>query len=528
MSSITATTAASPAREATTSDVSGAGFMTWLAVIGGCLGAFLAILNIQVVGSSLADVSGALGAGIDEGNWITTSYLIAEIIIIPMSGWLTRLLSMRTYILICASTFTLFTVLCAATTDLEQMIVVRALQGCAGGGLIPLAFSMIMTSLPKRQQPIGMAIYSLSAVLAPSIGPALGGWANDAFGWQSIFLISLLPGALTVGILWISVPGAPRDWSLLGRGDWWGILTMAVGLGTLQTVLEEGNREDWFGSPHIVNLSITAAVCLAAFIVIELCRREPLLQLRILMTRNFGIGSLANMLFGFTMFGWIFTVPAYLAHVQGYSASQIGMVMLWLGPPQLLLIAFMPRLVQRFDPRLLAGIGFILYCAGTLMATGLTADFGGEQFFWPNIIRAIAQVLVMTPLSSITITSVSREDAGSAAALFNMSRNIGGAVGIALLQTFLTHRQQFHSEVLTAQVSLYAEATRDRIASLTSYFMANSGVDASVAHRQALAAIGGTIREQSYYLAFSDIILLQGIFMGVAFVMVFLLKRARS
>ncbi len=367
----------------TSADAEAVSVGTWLAVFGAALGAFIAILNIQIIASCLANVEGGIGAGSDEGNWITTAYLVAEIIVIPMSGWLARMLSVRTYILSSALLFVIFTVACSFAHTLGQMVVLRAIQGFTGGGLIPLSFSIVMTTLPRSKQPIGVALFSLASVMAPSLGPAIGGFFNDLLGWRSIFFISLPPGIVTFAILWYAVPKAPRQWRLFAEGDWWGMLTMAVGLGALQVVLEEGNRRDWFGSPFIVRLSVLAVFCLVAFIVIELRRSEPLLQLRILGRRNFGFASAANLLFGFTIYGWLLTLPTYLARIQGYSAAQTGEVMLWLGPPQLLLIPVMPRLVRKYDPRMLAGFGFLLYVAGTLMSIHLSPTIRARSSLQP-------------------------------------------------------------------------------------------------------------------------------------------------
>src|SRR5277367_6465024 len=297
-------------------------FKTWVAVIGSTVGAFFAILNIQVVGASLADIQGGIGAGIDDGGWITTSYLIAEIIVIPLSGWLASVFSLRAYLLTSTALFLGLTVACAFAQTLGQMIVIRAAQGFAGGVLIPLAFTIIMTKLPRSRHPVGLAIYSVSVVFAPSIGPALGGYASDNFGWQAVFFLSLPGGLVMIAMLWYALDAAPPQLHLLREGDWLGILTMALGLGCLETVLEEGNKDDWFGSPFITRLAVIAVVSLGIFIYVELKRSAPLLHLRLLTRRNFGLGTCANFVFGFSMFGWIYLVPQYLSRIQGYSSQR--------------------------------------------------------------------------------------------------------------------------------------------------------------------------------------------------------------
>src|SRR3984957_10881984 len=255
---------------------------TWLAVFGATLGAFMAVLNIQIVNASLADIQGAIGAGIDDGGWISTSYLIAEIIVIPLSGWLAQVFSIRIYLLTNAILFLLFSAACALAQDLPQMIVLRALQGFFGGVLIPMAFTLIITLLPKAKQSVGLALFAVSATFAPAIGPTIGGYLTENWGWQYIFYVNLVPGALMVGMLWFSLESKPMKLSLLAEGDWAGIITMAVGLSALQTVLEEGNKDDWFGSTFIVRLSVIAVVALALFFWVELTSRKPLLNLRLL------------------------------------------------------------------------------------------------------------------------------------------------------------------------------------------------------------------------------------------------------
>jgi DHA2 family multidrug resistance protein len=500
-------------------------FKTWVAVVGSTIGAFLAILNIQVVGASLADIQGGIGAGLDDGGWITTSYLVAEIIVIPLSAWLANIFSLRTYLLGSTVVFLGLTAACASAHTLGQMIVIRAAQGFAGGALIPLAFTIIMTKLPRSKHPVGLAVYSIAVVFAPSIGPALGGYFSDTFGWQSIFFLSLPSGLVMVAMLWYALESAPRQWHLLRQGDWLGMFTMAVGLGCLETVLEEGNKDDWFGSPFIVRLAVIAVLSLAAFIYVELKRAAPLLNLRLLARRNFGLGTCGNFIFGFSMFGWIYLVPQYLSRMQGYSSQQIGGVMIWLGLPQLLLIPFIPKVMQRVDTRRLVVVGYMLFIAGSLLAMRLSDDFSGPQFLSSSLVRALAQVLTMAPLSAIAIAGIEHEHAGSASALFNAMRNMGGAVGIAMIQTFLTKREQFHSAILSSQVTLLDESTRQRIEHLAGYFLSSGVSDSSTAYREAVVAVGRGIRHQAFLFGFIDTIIMQSAVLGLGLAAVLFLRK---
>jgi DHA2 family multidrug resistance protein len=306
-----------------------ANLTSWIAVLAGMIGAFMAILNIQITNASLLDIEGGIGTGVDNGAWISTSYLIGEIIVIPLTDYLSKVFSFRRYMMANTVLFPIFSIACAFTHDLGSMIVMRGLQGFAGGILIPMAFTMVLTKLPKPQQPIGLALFALSVTFAPAIGPTIGGYLTENYGWQTIFFINAAPSAVMVIMLALTLEREPMRPSLLKEGDWAGIITMAIGLSAFQTVLEEGNKDDWFASPLILRLAIVAAVFLTAFVAIELTVENPLVRPRLLKRRNFGIGVLVNVLVGFALFGTVYVLPQYLGQVQRYNAEQIGNVLAW-------------------------------------------------------------------------------------------------------------------------------------------------------------------------------------------------------
>jgi DHA2 family multidrug resistance protein len=500
---------------------------TWIVIVGATLGAFMAVLNIQIVNASLADIQGAIGAGVDDGGWISTSYLIAEIVVIPLTGWLARAFSLRLYLLANAALFLVFSAACAMAANLGQMIALRAFQGFSGGVLIPMAFTLIITLLPKSKQPVGLALFALSATFAPAIGPTIGGYLTETWGWKYIFYVNLVPGSLMLAMLWVSLPRTPTNLSVLRQGDWAGIATLAVGLSALQTVLEEGQKDDWFGSPFIVKLSLIAASALIAFVVVELRSAHPLLNLRLLARRNFGFGVLANFLLGVALYGSVFVLPVYLSRLQGFNAEQIGAVLAWTGAPQLLLIPFVPRLMTKFGPRALIAVGFTLFAGSNFLNIHLTQDYGADQLLIPNIVRAIGQALVLTPLSVVATSGLAADQAGSASALFNMTRNLGGAFGIALLQTFLAKREQFHSNILTNSVTLFDETTRARLARLTADFLSH-GVDPALAAHKAVVAVALRVRQQANLMAFGDVFFLLGAALIVALLAALLLKKPDS
>lgn len=505
-----------------------ANLAAWVSIIAGMIGAFMAVLNIQITNASLLDIEGGIGTGLDNGAWISTSYLIGEIVVIPLSGYLSRVFSFRVYMIASTIAFALFSMACAFAHDLGTMIAMRGMQGFAGGALIPMAFTMVVTMLPKRQQPTGLAMFALAVTFAPAIGPTIGGYLTENHGWRSIFFINTGPSMMMVAALWSTLERQPIQLRLLKKGDWAGIAAMAIGLSCLQTLLEEGNKEDWFGSPFIVRLALIATVFLTLFIWIELTVQRPLINLRLLMNRNFGIGTLTNALVGIALFGTVYVLPQYLGQVQGYNAEQIGLVLAWTGLPQLLLIPLVPRLMELIDLRWIGAIGIALFAISCLMNVHMSPDYSGDQLFLPDIVRAVGQALILTPLAAIATLDIAAKDAANASSLFNMLRNLGGAIGTATLATIITKREQFHSNVIGQSVTLSQDAARQRIDQMTGYFMSHGVSDRDVAQHDAIVALGKIVKRQALVLSFSDTFAVLGVVLALAAVTLLFARGGRS
>jgi DHA2 family multidrug resistance protein len=405
------------------------------------------------------------------------------------------------------------------------MIVFRALQGFSGGVMIPLAFTIILSMLPPSKRAMGFAGFAVTATFAPAIGPTVGGYFTDNYGWPYCFYVNLAPGAVMLGALWYGLPKAPMRLGLLRNGDWRGIALMAVGLAALQTVLDDGNVYDWFDSPYIVKLSLVAFCALGAFVVLEFSMAEPLVNFRLLGRRNFGLGTLGNFLLGFALYASAYLLPQYLAVTQGFDAEQSGEVMAWTGLPQLLVIPFVPLLMKRIDARLLVGTGLLVFAASCFMNLELDVNYAAPQLFWPDITRALGQALVMTPMSAIAMVGIAPAEAGAASGLFNMMRNLGGAIGTAAVETFFTKREQFHSAIITPSVSLLEPATRSRLADLQQYFMSHGFPDPAGALHRAIIAVGDTIHAQATIMGYADCFALLGAILIIAVLPVALLKK---
>jgi len=499
----------------------------WLAVLGGVLGAFMAVLNIQVVNASLADIQGALGASLDEGSWISTSYLIAEIIVIPVTGWLSQVFGIKRYILGNVVLFVAFMIAGGFAWNLESMIAFRALAGFFGGALIPVAFTIILTRLPPAKQMIGFALFGLTATQAPSVGPTIGGWLSDNYGWQYIFYIQIIPGALMFVLLLRGLDDEAMRLRLLRQGDWLGIGIMAIGLAALEIMLEEGNRDGWFESNFIVRAAWIAGIFLVAFVVLQLCRRDPVVNFRLFVNRNFAVGSAINTILGIGLFGTVFLVPRYLAQLQGFSAFQIGEVLMWLGLPQLIVVPIVLRLSARVDTRVLIATGCVLFAVSCFMNIHMTADSAYDQMVWSNVVRALGLPFIMQPVSGVATARISATQAGSASALFNVMRNLGGAVGIAMVGAVLTWRQHLHSNVISEHLSALDPATQERLATLGQHFLSLGGAP-ELAEMRAIAMVDAVARRESFILAFSDCFFLMGVAFLVGLALVALLRRAES
>jgi DHA2 family multidrug resistance protein len=509
-------------------DPNRASVTTWIAVLAAMIGSFMAILNIQITNASLLNIEGGIGTGVDNGSWISTSYLIGEIVVIPLTDYLSRVFSFRRYMLASAALFAAFSVACAFTHDLPSMIAMRGLQGFAGGVLIPMAFTLVLTKLPKPQQPIGLAVFALSVTFAPAIGPTIGGYLTENYGWQTIFFVNVLPTLVMVTALYLTLERQPMQLRLLQEGDWAGIFTMAVGLSALQTVLEEGNKDDWFSSPFILRLAIVAVVSLSLFVWIELTIEKPLIRLRLLTQRNFGFGVIAMTMVGFALFGSVYILPAYLGQAQDYNAEQIGGVLAWTGLPQLILIPLVPRLMQRFDTRYIAFTGLLIFAYSCFMNTAMSPDYAGDQLWIPNIVRAVGQAMVLTPLTSVMTGGIAPQDAAAASGISNMLRNLGGAIGTAVLATIITKREQFHSNIIGQSVTLGREEVRNRIAQMTDYFMGHGVPDPAAAHQQAIIALGKAVKRQALVMGFGDTFAVIGAVLVLAAIAVALTRKVKA
>ncbi|MGA0615036.1 DHA2 family efflux MFS transporter permease subunit [Paracoccus sp. KR1-242] len=474
------------------------------------LGMFMAILDIQIVSASLSEIQAGLAASGDEIPWIQTSYLVAEVIMIPLSGYLSRMLSTRWLFTISSAGFTLMSLLCGFSNSMGEMILWRALQGFIGGAMIPTVFACAYTIFPRSKMHIVSPMIGLVATLAPTIGPTLGGYLTEFLSWHWLFFINVIPGIIVTTAAFVLIDFDKPDMSLLRRFDWWGFLGLAVMLGAMEYVLEEGAGDDWFADETIV--AMTAIMISGAFLFFwrAFTAEEPIVRLDAFADRNFAMGSVFSFGMGIGLYGLIYIFPVYLSAVRDYNSLQIGEAMMVSGIAMFLTAPLAGRLSQTTDPRWMMGVGFALFSLSCWMMTQLTADWDYWQIFVPQILRGVSLMLCMVPVSNIALGMLPPEKIKNASGLFNLTRNLGGAVGLAVINTILSSREDMHYARLSEAVNNTSEAATQAMEMLEHVY--SSLGDA--AHAAALSTITGMTRMQAVIMSLSDIFLLLIVLFG--------------
>jgi len=499
----------------------------WCAVVGASLGAFMAVLDIQITNASLKDIQGALGLDLGESGWISTAYLVAEIIIIPLTAFLSRVLGLRRFMGVSAIGFIISSVLCGFSWDIHSLVVFRIFQGLTGGTLIPASFQVILLYMPRERRTLGMAILGLTTTLAPTLGPSLGGWMTETLGWRSVFFMNILPGILLTGLILYGLPKTRIKWSELAGIDILSIVCLILGLGSLSYLLEEGAGHNWFSDDTLRICFLTCIIFLPLFVVRQFAKLGSLLNLNLLLRRDFLIATVITALSAACLYGGIYALSLYLAEIQNYSAMQIGLVMMWVGLPQLIVMPLIPLFMKKINLKLLIVVGLCFFCYSNYLNSFLTQEYSGEQFRISLIFRAIGQPLFMIPLSVLGMSSLLASEAGSASAIFNVMRNLGGSIGIATVGTLLLTRQEFHSHNDVELLLMRDTSTNEQITILTKHFV-SKGADLYTAKAQAVVYLLEWVQKQATIQAFCDIFKIMYIGLFVAAILVVFLSKSKK
>jgi DHA2 family multidrug resistance protein len=472
------------------------------------LAALIAVLDASIVNVAIPNMQSSFGAGVDEIDWVITGYLITNVIIIPTTGWMSSIFGIKRYFMLSQIVFVVASFLCGISWNLPSLVFFRVLQGLGGGAILPVALTILLEAYPPQEFAMASALFGVGATLGPAIGPTLGGWLTDTLSWQWIFFVNVPIVTLSV-ILSEVLIGENREAHAARRSapiDFWGLLTVAAWLGTLQVLLQEGQRNDWFQSPLIVSLSLISALAFALFVFFELRSPHPLINLRIFRNRNFALGSFAGSMLGAALFGAIFILPLFAGLLLDYTALQIGLVLL---PAALISLALFPvvgRLAAFVDARILMGIGIILFVISLIGNSYNDLQTSYQTLVYLQMFRGASLPFLFTAVGALSLTSLEPQEKADGSSLFNLTRTLGGSIGIAIIGTSIVNRERFHFERFGESLTQFALATRLRLTELAGSISGHFGP--AHASSQANAALSQQLTQQAYVSAFDDIALM--------------------
>ncbi len=496
----------------------------WLITITVMLPTIMEIIDTSVANVALPHMQGSLNAGTDEVTWVLTSYLVANAVVLPMTGWLSRLFGRKRFLITCIILFTIASLLCGAAPNLGMLVLFRILQGAAGGALIPNSQAILLETFPPRERGMANAIFGIGAMFGPIVGPALGGWITDNLHWRWIFYINIPIGIIAV----IMATYFIFDPAYLKRSkiaiDYWGLGLLILGLGTLQIVLDKGQQEDWFNSSFIVAFSVISAIAILLLIYVELQHPHPIINLRLFKDVSFSAGNLTMFMVGFCLYSSIMLIPLFLQTLMGYDATLAGMVLAPGGVATLLTMPFVGVMITHYDGRKVVFTGLLIGAWSMYIMHGFTLEASYWDFVWPRVVLGVGLAMIFVPLTTVTLATIPKEEMGNATGLFNLLRNIGGSVGIAISATQLSRLNQFFQNNLVSHVSRFDLATQERLASLKRAAMAR-GMDAASADNFSLAALYGTVKRQAGMLSYNHIFWVVGIAFLAIIPFLLLLKR---
>jgi DHA2 family multidrug resistance protein len=501
----------------------------WVIAMSVMLPTIMEVLDTTMANVALPHMAGNLSASEDEATWVLTSYLVSNAIVLPMTGWLAVQFGRKRFLLTCVVLFTLASAMCGAATSMPMLILARILQGASGGALQPLSQSILMESAPPEKRGVAMAIFGLGVVVAPVIGPTLGGWVTDNYSWRWMFYINLPIGVLAFIMCQAFVEDPPylkqaRDKA--GGVDYIGFAIMALWLATLQIVLDKGQREDWFEAPWIVWFSVTSFVSMVAFIIWELKAKHPIVDLRVFKNTNFAIGTAMMTLLGMVLYATITMQPLFLQGLMGYSAMDSGLALSPRGIGAIFSMMIVAKLIGKVDSRILIGTGFVILAGSSLHFTGINLEITQSQFTWPNVIMGLSLGLIFVPLNTTAMGGLPVERMGNASGIFNLMRNIGGGIGISIVTTLLARDAQTHQTLLCANMNATNPLFQEYLHNITA-FMAQS-CDPVLAKTRALAVLQGLLGQQATLKAYIDNFRLLGILALVCIPGVLLLRKTKK
>lgn len=496
----------------------------WLIAIAVMSGTFMEVLDTTVVNVALPHIAGSLAATPEESTWALTSYLVANAIVLPMTGWLANHFGRKRILLFSVVGFTVASFLCGFAPNLPFLIICRIIQGATGGGLQPLSQSIMLEAFPAKDRGKAMAFWALGIVVAPMLGPVFGGWLTDNYSWRWIFYINIPVGILAIVMTKLYIFDPPYIRRKSEKVDYWGMGLLVVGIGALQIVLDKGQQEDWFESHFILVMAVICVVGLVGLIVRELTSDHPIIDLRIFRYRTYSTGVFLMTVVGFALYGSTVLLPLQMQTLLGYPAVDAGIATLPRGAASFLFMPIVGMIVGRADPRRLLAVGMIVSGWSMFGLSNLNLQAGFTDFFWPLVFQGAALGMLFIPLTTVTNDPVPKEEMGNATSIFNLMRNIGGSIGIAITTTLLARQQQVHTNVLGAHVNVYDSNSQSMLQKLTAFFISR-GSDPATAATQAHSAIWGMVQQQAAMMSYNDVFEVLGWMFFLLLPLVFLMKR---
>ena len=502
-------------------------FNPWLIAVSVMLATVMEVLDTSVANVALPHISGSLSATTEEATWVLTSYLISNAIILPATSWIAKYIGRKRFLVICILIFTVASALCGAAPNLETLIIARILQGMGGGALQPIAQSVLLESFPPARRGAAMALYGMGVVVAPIIGPTLGGWITDNYSWRWIFDINLPIGLIAALMAnWFVEDPPYLKGQKPGQVDYIGFGLMALGLSCLELTLDLGQQRDWFASPFIVFTAVSCVILLVSFVVWELYTPEPIVNLRVFANRNFATGCLLIGVVGVVLYGSTALLPLFLQTLLGYPAVESGMAVSPRGIGSILSMVVVGRLIGKLDARYLIAFGFTVLAISTYMFTGLNLYIAQTNIIYPMIISGFAMGFVFVPLTTMTMATLPQDQIGNASGIYNLMRNTGGSIGIAIMTTFLARNAQVHQAYLTNHTTPYSPAFQQMFEQIRATLMQQ--MDAVSATQQAYATIYGMVVKQAMVLSYLDNFRLLAILCALCVPAAFIFKRVRN
>jgi DHA2 family multidrug resistance protein len=503
------------------------GFKKFIITFTVILAALLELIDTTVVNVSLPQIMGNLGATLEDVGWVVTAYSIANVVILPMSGWLAAKFGRRNYFAFSIVLFTVASFFCGNANNIWELVAFRFIQGIGGGALLGTGQSILVETWPKEQLGMATAIFGLGVVIGPTLGPTLGGYITDHFTWPWIFYINIPLGIIAV-LLALQYIKESLHVQKIGGVDWAGIILLTTGVGSLQVVLERGESEDWFNSTYILLLSITSVIASVAFIWRQLSTEHPIVNLRILKNRSLSIGMFTTFILGFGLFGSVFIFPVFCQNLLGFSAQQTGMLLIPGGLSTILMMPMVGKMLQnKFPPQIMATVGFLLFFLFTYTLSKATLSSGESDFYYPLILRGVGLALLFVPLTTLALGSLQPQDVAQGTGLNNMMRQLGGSFGIALITTLIHIRQGYHRNLLVEHVDMFNPAFNERFNNLTQAMIAK-GYALADAQTLAFKAIEGAVIKQTYLLSYIDGFWFVGVFFIFCIPLLYLQKMKRG